>query len=141
MDTKTPAAPAPDGCRGTVRAVAGLEVEDESATEIKRARLSTVPEDEAAQQQQAQAQAQSPQTAHQPQPAKNRCFGDMCKNKVAVLVGHCKYCDSDFCMKHRLPEVHACKNQTSVRDTAFEANKAQLMNGKTEGLRGRLERI
>ena len=67
--------------------------------------------------------------------AASRCGTGDCRGKIA-LVGHCKYCDTEYCLKHRLPEVHDCKNRETMRSTAFEANREQLMHGKTTDHRG-----
>ena len=52
--------------------------------------------------------------------AAQRCHCDGCSLKVAMIVGHCKYCDNDFCLKHRLPESHDCVNRV---DCHMEAKK------------------
>lgn len=34
------------------------------------------------------------------------------------MVGDCKFCDSQFCIAHRMPESHACKGM-AVRKEAI----------------------
>ena len=36
-----------------------------------------------------------------------KCKEDGC-NRAVCLIGDCRYCDGKFCLKHRLPETHAC---------------------------------
>ncbi|CAG8769712.1 34120_t:CDS:2 [Gigaspora margarita] len=58
----------------------------------------------------------------------NKCkckFGD-CNDKAVKIVGHCRYCEMDFCSRHRLPEAHACINLTSCKQASFEKNAAKL---------------
>ncbi|CAG8526933.1 7670_t:CDS:1 [Ambispora gerdemannii] len=52
-------------------------------------------------------------------------FGD-CNDKAAKIVGHCRYCELDFCARHRLIEAHACVNLTSCKQASFERNAAKL---------------
>ena len=72
--------------------------------------------------------------------ASGRCRCSGCRGKVAVIVGHCNYCTLDYCLKHRLPEVHDCEMQNQIKAVAAEANKQALMTGKTTDHRG-LDRI
>jgi len=37
-----------------------------------------------------------------------KCHHKGCKIKMKVLKFSCKYCCSDFCLKHQLPEDHNC---------------------------------
>ena len=39
-----------------------------------------------------------------------RCGLDECREKIALIIGECKYCENKFCLKHRLPEDHLCVN-------------------------------
>ncbi|CAJ0906861.1 5730_t:CDS:2 [Entrophospora sp. SA101] len=52
-------------------------------------------------------------------------FGE-CKDKATKIVGHCRYCELDYCGRHRLPEAHACVNLTSCKQASFEKNAAKL---------------
>jgi predicted nucleic acid binding AN1-type Zn finger protein len=47
---------------------------------------------------------------------KSKCVFDDCKAPVAVIIGDCKYCTGKFCLKHRLPETHACTAMQTCRD-------------------------
>ena len=31
----------------------------------------------------------------------------VCKTKSSII-GYCKYCELNFCINHRLPEIHHC---------------------------------
>eukprot|EP01117_Protostelium_nocturnum_P014089 TRINITY_DN531_c0_g1_i8.p1 TRINITY_DN531_c0_g1~~TRINITY_DN531_c0_g1_i8.p1 ORF type:complete len:161 (+),score=58.27 TRINITY_DN531_c0_g1_i8:26-508(+) len=69
-------------------------------------------------------------TTAEAQPAKrkpsSRCaFGD-CHAKPVLIVGDCKFCQSKFCGKHRLPEDHVCPEMQSCRDQSFMRNKMKL---------------
>ena len=44
-----------------------------------------------------------------------RCFYQKCHQKVALVVGTCRYCNSSYCLKHRLPEEHTCKNMNDCK--------------------------
>src|SRR5439155_24323776 len=56
----------------------------------------------------------------------HRCKFGQCNDKAAKIVGHCRYCELDFCARHRLPEAHACVNLTSCKQASFEKNAAKL---------------
>jgi len=59
-----------------------------------------------------------------------RCkFGD-CSDKCARIVGYCRYCEENFCGRHRLPEAHACTNMTGCRQESFDRNAQQLRDGQ-----------
>ena len=61
-------------------------------------------------------------------PKKRRCAVDHCSNKVVKVVGLCRYCQSQFCSRHRLPEDHACVNLVSCRQVAHERNSVKLLS-------------
>ncbi|KAL1926549.1 hypothetical protein VTP01DRAFT_5670 [Rhizomucor pusillus] len=59
---------------------------------------------------------------------KKRCaFGD-CTDKVVKIIGDCRYCQSKFCSRHRLPEDHACVNLLSCKQAAHERNSTKLLS-------------
>jgi predicted nucleic acid binding AN1-type Zn finger protein len=41
-----------------------------------------------------------------------------CKRKSKPIIGHCSYCKFHFCLKHRLPEQHECKEQEICNNKA-----------------------
>ena len=45
-------------------------------------------------------------------------FFSGCDKKKAVVVGRCKFCKEEFCLSHRLPEQHQCKNIQECRNKA-----------------------
>merc|ERR1711939_371844 len=57
------------------------------------------------------------------------CFGE-CSKRVVLITGDCRFCQSQFCGSHRLPEDHACQSMDSCRQAAFDRNKNKLMNEK-----------
>ena len=59
-----------------------------------------------------------------------KCCVEGCTDKVAKIVGQCRYCTAEYCTRHRLPEAHACKNLQTCRDQSFERNQSKLLNGK-----------
>lgn len=59
----------------------------------------------------------------------NKCRIEQCLDRVAKIVGECRYC-STFCGKHRLPESHACEKLSSCRQESHERNSDKLLNGK-----------
>jgi len=57
------------------------------------------------------------------------CFGE-CSKRAVLITGDCRFCQSQFCGSHRLPEDHACQSMDSCRQAAFDRNKNKLMNEK-----------
>ena len=49
-----------------------------------------------------------------------RCFYEKCYQKVVLVVGTCRYCENSYCLKHRLPEEHKCKNINECKEKAKE---------------------
>ncbi len=60
----------------------------------------------------------------------NKCFIDQCLDRVAKIVGDCRYCSHAYCGKHRLPESHACEKISNCRQESYEKNSNKLLNGK-----------
>ncbi|KAG2221880.1 hypothetical protein INT45_012524 [Circinella minor] len=58
---------------------------------------------------------------------KNRCTYNNCTGRVVKIIGECRYCDSKYCGRHRLPESHSCNNITSCRQDAYEKNTSKLL--------------
>jgi len=54
------------------------------------------------------------------------CSLEECKRKNAFIVGHCSYCGLDYCLVHRLPEQHACKQIHKMREIAISQLKKKL---------------
>ena len=59
---------------------------------------------------------------------KTRCSVDGCKTAIAKIVGHCAYCDSNYCLAHRLPEQHTCEQQEKCNITAKDLLTNKLIN-------------
>ena len=61
---------------------------------------------------------------------KTVCNKEECTGRVAMLIGDCKYCKSQFCGKHRLPEDHQCAGMKDCRQAHFDKNANKLMSEK-----------
>lgn len=59
-----------------------------------------------------------------------KCSSEVCKRKVAQLVGHCSYCHGDYCLNHRLPEAHTCSAQSECSEAAKHRLTRELMSAK-----------
>ncbi|KAI8995154.1 hypothetical protein BC832DRAFT_522095, partial [Gaertneriomyces semiglobifer] len=53
-----------------------------------------------------------------------------CNDKIVKIVGTCRYCHSNFCAKHRLPETHACDEMQSCRQAAQDKLAGKLLGEK-----------
>lgn len=60
----------------------------------------------------------------------NKCHIEKCLDRVAKIVGDCRYCTHSHCTKHRLPESHACEKLSNCRQESYEKNSDKLLNGK-----------
>lgn len=58
---------------------------------------------------------------------KNRCAFIHCSDKICKVIGDCRYCQSSYCSRHRLPEAHTCKNLTGCKRVAHERNSVKLI--------------
>ena len=54
------------------------------------------------------------------------CSAEDCKRKNALLVGHCSYCNLDYCLGHRLPEQHNCSQINKLREIAISRLEKRL---------------
>jgi AN1-like Zinc finger len=59
-----------------------------------------------------------------------KCHISACTDRVARLIGVCRWCQGEFCTKHRLPESHECKNLTGCKQVSHAKNSDKLLNGK-----------
>jgi predicted nucleic acid binding AN1-type Zn finger protein len=60
-----------------------------------------------------------------------RCTYPECCSKAVIIVGHCKYCQLDYCNHHRLPEDHMCVELSKAKQMARDLNTNQLLKNKT----------
>lgn len=60
----------------------------------------------------------------------SKCHINQCLDRVAKIVGDCRYCTHAYCGKHRLPESHACEKLSNCRQESYEKNSDKLLNGK-----------
>jgi predicted nucleic acid binding AN1-type Zn finger protein len=42
-----------------------------------------------------------------------RCSEDICRKKINIMSFECKFCHSNFCCSHQLPEKHNCNIKQS----------------------------
>jgi predicted nucleic acid binding AN1-type Zn finger protein len=42
-----------------------------------------------------------------------RCDEDLCRKKINIMSFQCKFCHSNFCCSHQLPEKHHCNIKQS----------------------------
>lgn len=61
---------------------------------------------------------------------KGRCAAGECTDRVAKIIGDCKYCGMGYCSRHRLPESHQCDNIQGCKQQSFEKNSSKLMGEK-----------
>ncbi|KAI9021571.1 putative ubiquitin [Phycomyces nitens] len=59
---------------------------------------------------------------------KQRCAFGSCSDKPVKIIGDCRYCQSKFCARHRLPEAHVCVNLLSCKQAAHERNSMKLLS-------------
>ncbi|KAI7862223.1 ubiquitin-related domain-containing protein [Spinellus fusiger] len=59
---------------------------------------------------------------------KQRCAFGSCSDKPVKIIGDCRYCQSKFCARHRLPEAHVCVNLKNCREVAHERNSMKLLS-------------
>ncbi|KNE65555.1 ubiquitin-60S ribosomal protein L40 [Allomyces macrogynus ATCC 38327] len=59
-----------------------------------------------------------------------RCNLPGCTAKVAKIVGTCRFCTSNYCSRHRLPEAHLCSNLDSCRQASHDRLAGKLLNEK-----------
>ncbi|EIE88012.1 hypothetical protein G6F46_001880 [Rhizopus delemar] len=59
---------------------------------------------------------------------KTRCAFQSCSEKPVKIIGNCRYCQSNFCARHRLPEDHLCENLTNCKQAAYERNSMKLLS-------------
>lgn len=65
-----------------------------------------------------------------------KCNVENCHRKTSII-GHCKYCDIDYCCLHRLSEDHSCKNKKDCDKHAFLLNKKKLLK-ESESLKKKI---
>lgn len=72
-------------------------------------------------------QQKPPPPLQQLKKKKNRCAFIHCSDKVCKVIGDCRYCQSSYCARHRLPEAHTCHNLTGCKRVAHERNSVKLL--------------
>jgi predicted nucleic acid binding AN1-type Zn finger protein len=61
--------------------------------------------------------------------------GLKCTNRVAMVVGDCRFCGLHFCNKHRLPETHCCTSLAACQRAAVDLNTTRLLAGRCVGVK------
>ncbi|KAJ3072530.1 hypothetical protein HDU98_003416 [Podochytrium sp. JEL0797] len=56
-----------------------------------------------------------------------------CGAAAVKTIGTCRYCSSQYCAKHRLPEAHACANLQTCQSAAKDRLEKRLIGEKTVG--------
>ncbi len=57
----------------------------------------------------------------------NRCKYEGCLKRITII-GYCNHCKMDYCMQHRLTELHECKEYNKVEITKKQGEI--IMSGK-----------
>lgn len=63
-------------------------------------------------------------------PKVKKCSIDGCSERVAKIIGDCKYCDKKYCSVHRLPEEHECNNIGDLKKNSFDKYSTKLLSEK-----------
>jgi predicted nucleic acid binding AN1-type Zn finger protein len=70
------------------------------------------------------------------QPVYLKCNYTNCSKKCMEIgtqsPGYCKYCRNNFCLKHRLPEIHSCSEIDKLKLENKKYNTEQLLKNKLE---------
>jgi predicted nucleic acid binding AN1-type Zn finger protein len=53
-----------------------------------------------------------------------------CQERANRLTGMCRWCQHQFCGRHRLPEDHQCPNLHGCRQQSHDKNSNKLLSGK-----------
>jgi len=77
----------------------------------------------------------SPESEEAPKKKTGFCAKDGCKSRSAKIVGHCRYCQLDFCSSHRMTEVHNCASLDVVKQNAAEKLGQKLMGEKAVAMK------
>jgi predicted nucleic acid binding AN1-type Zn finger protein len=72
-------------------------------------------------------------TASPKKQQKSKCAFGECQDRVAKIIGFCKFCEKDFCSRHRTVESHTCEKLEACRKQHFDKNSNKLMNEKVGG--------
>lgn len=49
-----------------------------------------------------------------------------CCKKISII-GNCIYCEKDYCLEHRLPEMHNCVNMDKLKEDSKYLLKEKLI--------------
>ncbi len=74
-------------------------------------------------------QMQAEPTAPAKKSSKKCAFQD-CADRPVKIVGDCRYCESRFCSRHRLPEAHLCANLQNCKVDAVNKLQNKLLAEK-----------
>ncbi|CCH63091.1 hypothetical protein TBLA_0J00930 [Henningerozyma blattae CBS 6284] len=63
---------------------------------------------------------------------KNQCYYGDCSSTISKFIGNCKFCNKNYCSKHRLMEIHDCRGLKSCRDQMHKRNAEKLASEQTK---------
>ncbi|CAD6440251.1 9a495b6f-52e3-4329-862d-192c6f436c79 [Sclerotinia trifoliorum] len=69
-------------------------------------------------------------------PKKIKCNYKDCGVAAQRIVGHCGFCEGEFCGKHRMLEDHKCVKLEDCKKECHERNAAQLNAERTQVIKG-----
>ncbi|QSZ32915.1 hypothetical protein DSL72_002498 [Monilinia vaccinii-corymbosi] len=69
-------------------------------------------------------------------PKKIKCNYKDCGVAAQRIVGHCGFCEGEFCGKHRMLEDHKCVKLEDCKKQCHDRNAAQLNAERTQVIKG-----
>ncbi|CCC70943.1 hypothetical protein NCAS_0G00560 [Naumovozyma castellii] len=63
---------------------------------------------------------------------KNACNFKGCTSPAAKFIGDCRFCQRQYCSKHRLMENHACEGLVSCKEEMHKRNADKLSSEQTK---------
>ncbi|CCD25379.1 Tmc1p NDAI_0F00600 [Naumovozyma dairenensis CBS 421] len=63
---------------------------------------------------------------------KSICYYGDCISPIAKFIGECKFCDRQFCSRHRLLETHSCEGLVSCKEEMHKKNADKLSAERTK---------
>jgi len=55
---------------------------------------------------------------------------ETCNQPLSLAIGYCKWCDTNFCVSCRMPEVHNCPNLDKLKNNKKDLNTQKLKEHK-----------
>jgi len=57
------------------------------------------------------------------------CTYPLCNKKIETFC-FCRYCQQNYCIKHRLPEVHNCRNINDIKNEKLKILTKNILDSK-----------